>query len=273
MTTRKVSGASRGPRTTKTKAVTGTALVPAEASRSLVQVTGDPMGEVVRDRHVTMVTGMTYVAHGIQIPAAEVFFDDEVKPKVSGPWLGEADKVAWRDPVTGYECIIMRDSFGGFLGGYVGVPASHPLYEFEHDAIPADIGIEVHGGVTYAAMCEEGPAPQRVPRYESRRICHVLVGYHPITDATGYKVEDAHAWWFGFTCDHIADVVPTDRSHASSGASVGIVQVYRNDAYVLQEVRNLAVQLRAIADGVPVPPRTGPPLPSNAHDRGRGHRS
>lgn len=270
MTTRKISNGSKGSRTAKTNAMTGTAMVPVEASRSLVRLTDGPDGEIVRDRHVTMVTGVTYLAHGTEIPGADVFFDAEVKPTVSAPWRGEADKVAWRDPVTGYECIIMRDSRYGFLGGYVGVPASHPLYEFNRDAIPSDIGIEVHGGITYAAKCQDGPEPQRVPRYESRRICHVLVGYHPITDGSDYRVQDAHAWWFGFTCDHIADVVPADRRHASRGASLGIVQVYRDDAYVLAEVRNLAVQLRAIADGVPIPPRVGPPLPHNAINGGRG---
>lgn len=269
MTTRKNAVGPKGPRRTRSKAATGTALVPVEGARSLAVLPDGSPGEVVRDGQVTMVTGVTYIAHDVPIPSAEVFFDAEVKPKVSGPWLGEADKVAWRDPATGYECIIMRNTRSGFLGGYVGVPLSHPLYAFKDDAMP-DVGTEVHGGITYAAQCQDGPTPQRMPRHEARRICHVHVGYHSVTDATSYRVEDAHAWWFGFTCDHVADLVPVDRDHAKNGAAMGIVQVYRDDAYVLREVRNLATQLRAIADGIPVPPRVGPPLPDNALDRRRG---
>jgi hypothetical protein len=36
---------------------------------------------------------------------------------------------------------------------------------------------------------------------------------------------------------------------------------YRDDAYVIREITNLAAQLKAIADGEPVPAREGPPLP------------
>ena len=51
---------------------------------------------------------------------------------------------------------------------------------------------------------------------------------------------------------------------------MGVAQVYRDDAYVLREVTNLAAQLRAIADGAPTPKREGPPLPPASVDAKRG---
>ncbi|WP_174290986.1 hypothetical protein [Sphingomonas bacterium] len=259
------TGSRKTARGSRAKPPSATALVPVAAVNSLARVPDAAGGEVVRDGGVIMVTGVPYVAHGAVIPASEVFFDADARPAGDGPWLGEADKVAWRDPATGYDCIILRSQPAGFLGGYVGVPPSHPLYGFACDAIPADIGIEVHGGITYAKMCQDGPAPRHPVRYEARRICHLAVSYRPI-GATDQHVEHAHAWWFGFTCDHVADVAPGDVRHASRGAALGVAQTYRDDAYVLGEVRNLAAQLRAIADVEPMPARVGPPLPPASLD-------
>ena len=201
------------------------------------------------------------------IPALEIYFVDGSKPSGDHPWLGEADKVVWRDPATGYECIMLRNAAGGFLEGYVGVPRDHPLYGFDRHALPDGLGIAVHGGIGYAEICEDGPTPQRrTVREEARRICHVPSGparYQPTEHATDYRVEDDHAWWFGFACNGPTDVVPIDplHRHRDSAAAGGIRQTYRDDGYVCGEVLNLAAQLRAIQDGLPMPERTGPPLP------------
>ena len=251
------------------KGRTGTALVPVTGT-GLVPATIPAGGIVVRDGGTTLVAGRPYDAHGVTIPAAEIYHVKDVKPRSDGPWLGEADKIAWRDEATGYECIIMRARPGGHLCGYVGVPSSHPLHRFEPEAIPSDLGIEVHGGVTYGRMCQNGPTPQRTIVTEARRICHVIVSVGPTVHASDYRVEDAHAWWLGFKCDHISDVVPGDAAHAKLAAARGIRQSYRNDAYVFQEVTNLAVQLHAIAEDRPVPPRSGPPLPPISLDPQRG---
>jgi hypothetical protein len=231
-------------------------------------------GEAVRrDGGTTLVTGRAYVTTLQTIPAEQIFYVDGLKPRGDGPWIGEADKIAWRDEATGYECIVMRADQGGHLGGYVAVPRSHPLYGFERRAIPPELGIEVHGGLTYSRMCEHGPAPDHRIVAEARRICHVPIGASrsaPVVHATDYRVEDAHAWWLGFECNGTSDVVPGDDGHRARAAGVGITQVYRDDAYVCNEVLSLAAQLRAIEDGLPVPPRSGPPLPPLGPDPKRG---
>lgn len=229
-------------------------------------------GEVLRDGAVTVVEGRSYAAGNSIIPEATVYFDAEKRPRSEGVWRGEADKISWRDEETGLECIIMRDGESGFLGGYVGVGRDHPLWGFDHEALPNDLGIDVHGGINYSRICDEGPSPRRRILQEARRICHTVIPLikAEVSHATDHQVE-AHQWWFGFTCDHLYDLVPGEakmRPRLSMAAETGAT--YRDDAYVLNEVRNLARQLHAIATGDPVPPRTGQPLPPAALDpRGR----
>src|SRR3546814_5757598 len=109
------------------------------------------------------------------VAAEEIFYDQVARPDGKGPWLGEADKVSWRDEASGYDCIMLRDTDDGFLSGYVGIPHDHPLWGWDDGAVPSDIGIEVHGGLTYSRLCEEGPSPARRLAVEARRICHVTL--------------------------------------------------------------------------------------------------
>lgn len=261
---KKITSGRIGGRTTSGKTpITGSALVPVEEHvRALAEIPAEEVKAVVqREQGTTLVIGRPYVAGDITIEADEVYYVDDLRrAQPEGPWLGEADKVAWRDPDTGFECIMMRDTHRGYLSGYVGVPVSHPLHGFEHQAVPADLGIEVHGGLTYSRICEEGPTPERRIVSDARRICHVPnrpARYVPTANATDYRVEDAHAWWLGFDCNHAYDVVPDDLRRRPDFLVAEIGAEYRDDAYVCREVLALAAQLRAIADGVPVPPREG----------------
>ena len=254
--------------------ITGTALTPildSALARAKMPGTG---GSVAREQGVTLVTDRPYATSDMTIPAAEIYFVDGAKPRGTGPWLGEADKVAWRDPASGYECIMLRDRKESFLSGYVGIPEGHPLWGWDQDAVAPDLGIEVHGGLTYSRICDEGgPSPQRGLVIESRRICHVPVTpatWAPLRHGSDYRVESGgHVWWFGFDCNHVYDLVPADRRHRSFLAAE-TAKVYRDDAYVVREVTNLAAQLRAVADGKPVPPREGPPLPAIGLDPKKG---
>src|SRR5579884_1161092 len=94
-----------------------------------------------------------------------------------GPWQDEPDKEQWTDEATGYACLIKRNPVGA-LCGYVGVPEGHPWhgsgyspgYSAENeDELSAALKlldeVEVHGGLTYADSCQEGP--------EEATICHV----------------------------------------------------------------------------------------------------
>jgi hypothetical protein len=169
------------------------------------------------------------------------------KPDRPGPWTREAEKIAWRDSATGLDCIIRR-AHRGHLAGYVGVPLGHPLHGWSAKAIPQDLGIEVHGGLTYAAACDENGPP-------SLSICHVD---HDTTRPTGGDV-----WWFGFECDKSYDLVPAELPKGQNGVGLvhGVLPEYRDEAYVYGQVVDLAGQLAAIGRGEPMPPRTSPPPP------------
>lgn len=245
-------------------AVSGSsALVPITGSeRAAAKVHGSD-GMMEREQGTTLVTGLAYAAGEHTLTAAEIFFVEEAKPRAEGPWLHEADKVAWRDEASGFECIMLRARDGGYLSGYVGVPKGHPLWGWEHEAVTPELGIEVHGGLTYSAICEDGPSPERRIIREAQRICHVPrtpPRYEPLRHASDYCVEDAHAWWFGFDCNHVYDLVPgARRGERFLGAETG--GVYRDDAYVVREILHLAAQLRAIADGKDAPSRDDAPIP------------
>lgn len=168
---------------------------------------------------------------------------------------------------------MLRDTDDGFLSGYVGIPHDHPLWGWDNRAVPSDIGIEVHGGLTYSRLCEGGPSPARRLAVEARRICHVTLRpavYHPVEHATDHRVEDSHAWWFGFSCDHAYDLIPTARPKSSGSKSSELARMYRDDAYVVRETIALAAQLRAIAEGGAAPARDGAPPPLGLDPRRGG---
>lgn len=185
----------------------------------------------------------TYPIADTQIEASQVFHVPARHPSGDGPWQHEADKVAWVDAATGLACTILRQE-DGEMGGYVGVDEDHPLFGFQVDAVPGSLGISPHGGLDYAAPCEDGPA--------SITICHpiALPKKRPSRSKDGDDHHGSHQplWWFGFQCDRNHDLVPSRRSRTSDlGAENG--RVYRDIAYVYSQTCKLARQLKAAIDG------------------------
>lgn len=251
---------------------TDTALLKALPSPSSAAKILGSGGELEREDGVTLITGRSYATRERIVPAEELYYDSETRPKVDGPWLGEADKIAWRDEATGYDCIVLRARYGGYLTGYVGIPSDHPLWGWDHHAIPTELGIVVHGGLTYSKRCEdEGLLRTRLAR-EARRICHVRTP-PPKLRATGPDIpgfEDSDAWWLGFSCNHAYDLSPGESGVTGGFMRAEIGPQYRDDSYVVRETITLAAQLRAIAHGDRAPERTGPVPPPLGLDPKRG---
>jgi hypothetical protein len=103
-----------------------------------------------------------------------------------GPWDDEPDRVDWRDEITGYPCFVKRGPTGAWCG-YVGLPPGHRF----HDADPDEVPVDVHGGLTFGAPCDEDDGPT------AERICHVPRPGEP-----------ADVFWLGFDCAHYNDVSP-----------------------------------------------------------------
>lgn len=187
-------------------------------------------------------------------------------PSGDGPWSAEADKVSWIDPDTGLPCI-MRRGTDGALCGYVGVGPDHPLAGVGEEALPHDPPIVVHGGIDYASPCEEYEPHEisvchvRLPRAVSGRSS---IPVQPPFDArtmVALAMLPDDVWWFGFSCNQPYDLIPGGRHHVQPlGLENG--RVYRDERYVVRETTNLAAQLHAIAEGLPMPELRGerPPV-------------
>lgn len=131
---------------------------------------------------------------------------------MSEPWKNEPDHAEFEH--AGFPCMIHRGPLGAWCG-YVAVPPGHTM----HGKDMGDItGVDVHGGITYADACQG-------------EICHVPKPGEP---------DDV--WWIGFDCSHAFDLVPRMLKY---GHAPGVI--YRDQAYVEAETRNLADQLRALA--------------------------
>jgi hypothetical protein len=158
-----------------------------------------------------------------------------------GPWQTEPDKLQWIDGATDLDCLIVRNRLGA-LCGYVGVPPEHPWHGKDHGEKVIAGGdewdgcidglMDVHGGLTYAASCQEN-AP------EEDGICHVA--------APGRSPE---MWWFGFDCVHSGDQSPGSEARDRELGYAPIRfpgESYRTVGYVRWQCAKLAEQLAAIA--------------------------
>jgi hypothetical protein len=129
----------------------------------------------------------------------------------TGPWDGEPDRIEWR--YKGLPCLMVRTDMGS-LCGYVALPSEHPLFEKNYD----DIGVNVHGGLTYASHCQGA-------------ICHVPQNGEP-----------DNVWWLGFDCAHGGDFIPKFNKYEVLGIR-NFPGKYRDTQYVKKEVERLADQL------------------------------
>lgn len=149
----------------------------------------------------------------------------------SGPWTDEPDRLEFEH--QGYPCILARGAMGSWCG-YVAVAPGHPWHRKEY----GDIGVEVHGGLTYGQECQG-------------HVCHVPKPGEP---------DDV--WWLGFDCAHSGDIVPgmvlceqmLDKADKEDGEpprpripNPYFAESYKNIAYVRAETERLAEQAKAAA--------------------------
>ena len=137
---------------------------------------------------------------------------------VAQPWKNEPDHAEFEH--AGLPCIIHRNRMGGWCG-YAGVSPGHPDHRKHYD----DVGVEVHGGLTYADACQGA-------------ICHV---------PKPGQADDV--WWFGFDCCHSGDLLPQmvelSKKFNELYCNPHTQEVYRDEAYVRAETCRLAEQLAA----------------------------
>lgn len=148
-----------------------------------------------------------------------------------GPWQSEPDKLQWTTK-SGLPGLVVRGPAGA-LCGYAGVTQDHPAYGADYDALSDEI--TVHGGLTFASFCHQGPGP------EATSVCHV--------PAEG---EPDNVWWLGFDCAHSGDLCPAInallRKSPTGRYLLQASQVYRSLSYVKAHVEHLAAQLAGASD-------------------------
>lgn len=197
-----------------------------------------------------------------------------------GQWGQEPDKMQFMDEATGLPCLIVRNRVGS-LCGYCGVSSGHPLFEKVYN----DADVSVHGGLTFAGFCHDDSREQWEKWRQSMlknkpSIEQFPRGYaaeswkndgHLVDDYDAWKAdqectsichkvepgEDDRVWWLGFDCCHCYDLSPgleakmkqimPDRPDKPDGPYKG---VYRDLAYVQDQCRSLASQLKGIENGI-----------------------
>ena len=141
----------------------------------------------------------------------------------NGPWVEELDFVKWK--YKGIVCLVKRayvvEGFHlghlslGNLNGYIQVPKEHPWFKKDYN----DIDVEVHGGLTFGEIRDEGE------------------------------------FWIGFDCAHSFDIVPsieptrteTDKEickkHGISPSSNLLMRSYKDINFVKAECESMVDQL------------------------------
>lgn len=131
----------------------------------------------------------------------------------SGEWDSESDRTEFVH--AGFACLLVRNSLGAWCG-YVGVPEAHPAFGKDYE----DVKVEVHGGLTYVNLCQEGGP-----------ICHVPQPGMP-----------EKVWWLGFDTLHYLDAAPGMlRAAMTLGVDGG--GTYRTMEWTREETKRLAEQL------------------------------
>jgi hypothetical protein len=155
-----------------------------------------------------------------------------------GPWDNEPDRVEWRcEGTPRLPCLIVRGPHGA-LCGYVGVPPGHP-YHGIRDTDAYRLDLDVHGGITYGAPCQE-----------DGKICHVP-----------RPGESPDVMWLGFDCAHYGDYShmqsrqfenhPDPETRRLLACPPSSFESYRSVRYVRAQVEHLARQLQRVAKGLP----------------------
>jgi hypothetical protein len=168
-----------------------------------------------------------------------------------GPWQTEWDKVHWIDPATDLDCLAVRNAEMGHWCAYVGVPPGHPAHGLGTDDV--DPEVQVHGGITFAAPCQEAEDEAAQPLVEERGVCHVPLPGRPEA-----------VFWLGFDCCHAWDISPGNealyrrlgipQATIDAMATLKPWKHYRTLEYVMAECEQLAAQLARLgapADGPP----------------------
>lgn len=199
-----------------------------------------------------------------------------------GPWQDEPDFAAWHH--SGFVCFAVRNmDVTGSWCGYAGVTAAHPFWgkNYHECAIgcepkpepappkPGEPFYELHEKWSNSSLhkrfdiphYECGHTPEDVIRVHGGLTWANPIGSLVMPEAV--KVAHPDLWLFGFDCGHAFDLSPQmdalmrrimpawhtlEKDHRQAmRAGTDYSEVYRDLAYVTEEVNNMAAQLALVA--------------------------
>lgn len=126
------------------------------------------------------------------------------------PWTTEPDRVETITTTGTYGLLVRADT--GHWCGYVSVLEDHPWWGAAIDDLG---GVDVHGGINYAAH-----------------------GGGPISYFSDGRPD--HRYWVGFSCDHVGDLVPAVWERMGEFERAMCSDVYRDMRWVRLETEGLA---------------------------------
>lgn len=167
----------------------------------------------------------------------------------SKPWLTEPDYLKWVDPATGYHCVIRRVPMLGSLCGYVRIPRGN---------LSKRIAAYMRRRAGPSFLPSRAGKIMRKVGYDHSAFCDIQVhGGLTYCDKLGRPTGGLHrGLWIGFDCGHAWDYMPAmyakipslrwDIAPGDNGAMalLGEKSVYRDIAYVEEQVTSLAKQLK-----------------------------
>ncbi len=154
------------------------------------------------------------------------------------------------------QCLMVRNEWTKTWCGYVGVPASHPLYGTNlRDRVPypeswreRPIVVNDHGIINlFTALFDADEIPDSHAPLTMVLVCHGGLSFSD-------RIRTWTGWWFGFDCNHAGDYAPGS-VEALRACAVNMPEGpqallswmqhrdYRTFEYVKSECANLACQI------------------------------
>ena len=174
-------------------------------------------------------------------------------------WESEPDLEVFES--HGYRCVISRNKSLKSLNGYVGIPATHPLFGTETAEHNECLALLKARRLNSPPMEHEGIYVMLGMLVGSDDVLSTPSGAFIVHGGLSYSnmkcppdFQDDNLWYFGFDCGHAWDFQPgmaellfrlsdplyMEEMEESAG------QVYRNMDYVRDEVMSLADQLHSL---------------------------
>jgi hypothetical protein len=159
--------------------------------------------------------------------------------------------------INGYKCVVVMTQLGHRCG-YVGIPASHPLYgytygekvpfleKFKENLENCEVDMDKKG--IFNILCYDGTITPSI-------FLNVHGGITYSNNDKNYPIANSNLWWYGFDCAHAGDAKDLEVLYIINQAIYEIENKFKDEddklrtlEYCENECNSLANQLKALED-------------------------